>query len=248
MISQIRYFYFSHDKNKGLFDGWSRAYLLTILSALPSDRKPAILAREAWRGNDTWLRFEDVLLFPMVNAMTDTFSSVEETRWIRRQAYRFCNASAPRAPRFVTLLSRRGARRQLVNEEEIVAVLRAAGFEAQLQNFAGKSFCEQVRVMQATRVVVSNHGAQLANLLFLQPGSAVIELFNPFFVLDMYQRMARRAEVRYLAFTNATIVNLPSEASRRWWFHPYAHCDVAMDAATLLRAVRSFSKSGELAV
>lgn len=178
--------------------------------------------------------------------MTETFSNVEETRWIRKQAYKFCEASSPQPARFVTLLSRKGARRHLVNEEEIASVLREADYDVQIHNFAEKSFCEQVRIMQTSKVVISNHGAQLVNLLFLQPGSAVIELFNPFFILDMYREMAKRAEIRYVAIANATIVNLPSEKNRSWWFHPYAHCDVEMDATVLLHAVQSLAGSRQL--
>ena len=130
--------------------------------------------------------------------------------------------------------------------DRITSVLREADYDVQIHNFAEKSFCEQVRIMQTSKVIISNHGAQLVNLLFLQPGSAVIELFNPFFILDMYREMAKRAEIRYVAIANATIVNLPSEKSRSWWFHPYAHCDVEMDATVLLHAVQSLAGSRQL--
>ena len=118
-------------------------------------------------------------------------------------------------------------------------MLREAGFEVQLFNFAKLRYCEQVRIMQSSRVVITNHGAQLVNLLFLQPGSAVLEIFNPFFSLDIYRNMARQAEIRYRALKNATIMNLPSEKDRRWWFHPYVHCDVEIDATTVLQVVES---------
>ena len=101
-----------------------------------------------------------------------------------------------------------------MNEEEIASVLREADYDVQIHNFAEKSFCEQVRIMQTSKVVISNHGAQLVNLLFLQPGSAVIELFNPFFILDMYREMAKRAEIR--RNLRPFLVFLPS-GSREWF-------------------------------
>ena len=76
-------------------------------------------------------------------------------------------------------------------------MLREAGFEVQLFNFAKLRYCEQVRIMQSSRVVITNHGAQLVNLLFLQPGSAVLEIFNPFFSFDIYRNMAKEAEMRF---------------------------------------------------
>lgn len=56
-----------------------------------------------------------------------------------------------------------------------VRVLRLAAGEN--GNRRTMSFCEQVRVMRNSDVVVSTHGAQLTNMMFMPPGSSVMEMF-----------------------------------------------------------------------
>ena len=184
------------------------------------------------------VRFHHVLLFPIVNSMSLTFSNVVETRWIRQQAYYYCQLPSSNSSA-VTILSRKGARRQLLNENEIAESLEDRGYRVLVRNFENQSYCDQVHVMQVSRGVISNHGAQLVNLLFLQPGSFVIEIFNPLFYLDMYEGLARQAEVHYVALRNATIVNMPGEKVRRFWYHPYVHCDVVVDPLTIVHLVES---------
>ena len=187
----------------------------------------------------SYVRFHHVLLFPIVKSMSLTFSNVVETRWIRQQAYSYCQLPSSNSSS-ITILSRKGVRRQLLNENEIAESLENRGYRVIVRNFGNQSYCDQVHAMQLSRGVISNHGAQLTNLLFLQPGSFVIEIFNSLFYLDIYEGLARQAEVQYVAFRNATIVNMPGEKVRQFWYHPYVHCDVVADPLSIVHLVESF--------
>ncbi|MGI4862331.1 MAG: glycosyltransferase family 61 protein [Janthinobacterium lividum] len=66
--------------------------------------------------------------------------------------------------------------RRVRNEEEIKDVLRKYDFETFY--FEELSFAQQVDLMQETAVLVGLHGANLTNLMFMQPGTKIVELMN----------------------------------------------------------------------
>lgn len=72
-------------------------------------------------------------------------------------------------------ISRSGAgKRKVKNEDALLPVLNDAGFEIlQMENL---SFKQQRELMRETRVLVSIHGAGLANMIFMPKGSNVVEL------------------------------------------------------------------------
>ena len=68
----------------------------------------------------------------------------------------------------------RAPRRKALNEAEVRVYLREQGFAVvQLEDY---SFAEQASIMARARYLVSVHGAGLTNMLFMQPGSKVLEL------------------------------------------------------------------------
>lgn len=72
-------------------------------------------------------------------------------------------------------ISRAGApKRRVVNEEELKAVLERFGFRTIRSE--GYSFADQVRITSGARYLISNHGAGLTNILFMSPGTKVLEL------------------------------------------------------------------------
>lgn len=72
-------------------------------------------------------------------------------------------------------ISRRGAlKRKIENEEELIPFLKKEGFEiVQMEHL---SFKQQRELMRETKVLVSLHGAGLANMIFMPKESIVIEL------------------------------------------------------------------------
>jgi len=68
----------------------------------------------------------------------------------------------------------RAPKRRIVNEDEVTSVLRRFGFETIYAEEL--SFAQQVQVCSRARYIVSNHGAGLTNMLFMQEGGSVLEL------------------------------------------------------------------------
>lgn len=84
--------------------------------------------------------------------------------------------------------------RGLANEDEIVPLLESLGFEYVLPERL--PFAEQVRLFREAEVVVAPHGAGLANIVFCNPDTAIIELFPP----DMkytYYKISQTVGLRY---------------------------------------------------
>lgn len=72
-------------------------------------------------------------------------------------------------------ISRTGApKRRVVNEEDLKCVLDGFGFRT--IRAEDHSFAEQVRIASGVRYLISNHGAGLTNMLFMSPGTNVLEL------------------------------------------------------------------------
>jgi capsular polysaccharide biosynthesis protein len=72
-------------------------------------------------------------------------------------------------------ISRRVAgRRRIVNEDEIIPLLKKFGFEIVCAEEL--SFEQQVKLFSKARCLVSNHGAGLTNMLFMRQGGGVLEL------------------------------------------------------------------------
>lgn len=69
---------------------------------------------------------------------------------------------------------RRAAKRWIVNEDEVTSVLRRFGFETIYAEEL--SFEQQVQICSRARYIVSNHGAGLTNIIFMQNGGSVLEL------------------------------------------------------------------------
>ncbi|KAH7834914.1 hypothetical protein Vadar_020898 [Vaccinium darrowii] len=81
----------------------------------------------------------------------------------------------------MTLLLRRGAR-SFKNEEVVKSLFRkecerVEGCVLSVIQSDGLSFCDQVRAMTNTDILVSPHGAQQTNMLFMERGSSVMEFF-----------------------------------------------------------------------
>jgi len=78
------------------------------------------------------------------------------------------------AGRRVYISRGRAPKRRVGNEEEVFGVLREFGFTVMYAE--DHPFAEQVRAAASARVLVSNHGAGLTNMLFMRPGARVLEL------------------------------------------------------------------------
>jgi len=67
--------------------------------------------------------------------------------------------------------------RQVANEAELLPILKSYKFE--FLETQGMSLAEQMKLFSSAEVVVSIHGAGLANLLFAPPKTRVVEFMSP---------------------------------------------------------------------
>ncbi|GJL63109.1 MAG: hypothetical protein NPIRA04_17630 [Nitrospirales bacterium] len=97
-------------------------------------------------------------------------------------------------------------RRLVTNERELVDFLCQQGFEIYvLEEF---SFVEQVALFQDAEVIVAPHGSGLANLVFCDPGTHVIELF-PARATDAYFRLSVDMDLKYTCIKTRDIISHP---------------------------------------
>lgn len=89
--------------------------------------------------------------------------------------------------------------RAVVNEREVIAALEPRGFVC--VDAGALSVDEQIRTFAEADVVVSAHGAALTNIVFMNAGARVIELFPASHVMACYWKLASTVpglEYRYL--------------------------------------------------
>ncbi|GGH15281.1 glycosyltransferase family 61 protein [Mucilaginibacter phyllosphaerae] len=88
------------------------------------------------------------------------------------------------------------AGRKIINEDEVIIMLRSQGFE--IINPDALSIAGQIAIVQQATVIIGAHGAALANLMFAKTGTAVIEIFSPdYFRTDCYFTLARMLALNY---------------------------------------------------
>lgn len=85
--------------------------------------------------------------------------------------------------------------RKMSNEPDVRQVLLDQGFEyVELDKFTVE---EQAKLFSSARIVVSPHGAALSNLVFCNPGTAVVELIHPHKNPRYYWDLSSRCNLRY---------------------------------------------------
>lgn len=163
---------------------------------------------------------------PIVTPIVDPFFTPEEVSMIRGAVYKYCHVERREEKKRVTYVARTGSRRRVCNEAELIATVRRFDVAFERVTFDAASFERQVEVMFATDVLCSIHGAQLVNIVFLRPRSAVIELFNPFFFAPFYGNVARKAGLRYYAVNDTVVVNDVGRKERETWWQPYLNSNI----------------------
>jgi Glycosyltransferase 61 len=106
---------------------------------------------------------------------------------------------------------RRGvSKRAVLNEEEVLALLVPAGFEAVTMD--GRSVAEQAEMFAGAEVIVSTHGAALANLVFSRAGTTAVELMGRNSASNMFAFLAWRRGLKY-----QMIMGTEPAPPDRWW-------------------------------
>ncbi|CAI5963794.1 unnamed protein product [Closterium sp. NIES-65] len=75
-------------------------------------------------------------------------------------------------------------------------------------HLADSPLLEQMALFQHTALFISMHGASLSNLIFLPPGSTVLQLFPLKFHFDAYKNLGLRNRINYFIMHGASLSNL----------------------------------------
>lgn len=75
--------------------------------------------------------------------------------------------------RKIYITRKSASRRKMLNESEIIEVVIRHGFE--IFDFDLIDFKQQVEIIINTSILVSLHGAALTNMMFMEPGSTIVE-------------------------------------------------------------------------
>nr|WP_283949759.1 glycosyltransferase family 61 protein [Limobrevibacterium gyesilva] len=137
--------------------------------------------------------------------------------------------AGPFPPR-VYIDRRGGPNRPLVNEDELVTGLAGLGFvPVRLERL---SLAEQIALFANAEIVVAPHGAGLANIVFAQPGSRVVELHADFWVNWCFRRLAAVFDLRYDCVVGRQLPGpQPEWINRRSWAISLTHVLGAVEQA-----------------
>lgn len=128
-------------------------------------------------------------------------------------------------------VDRRGSRhRRMVNEEELVLALAQLGFQpVALESL---SLAEQIALFAQAEIIVSPHGAGLANIVYARPGCRVIEIHIDFWVNWCYRRLAAVFGVTYDCVVGRQTPGLQQEwVNARTWAVSVTHVMAAVESA-----------------
>ena len=130
----------------------------------------------------------------------------------------------------IYLTREKARRRRVVNESAVWAELAARGFvKVALEDL---SWAEQIAACRAARVVVAPHGAGLANLVFCEAGTRVVELVNRVYFNPVFWRLAALRGLDYRAVVAEGDGPIREEASK-------GGADFAVDVARLLETLKA---------
>jgi len=119
--------------------------------------------------------------------------------------------------------------RKIVNEIELVKLLKS--FDFQIIDPAKLSFTNQVQLFSESECIISPHGASLANIVFCNSGTKIIELFNHSDIQQGSQSYPNIAQT-----CNLNLVRLPAKNNAESTIQYSNRSDfvVDIDAVTLL--------------
>jgi capsular polysaccharide biosynthesis protein len=123
-------------------------------------------------------------------------------------------------------VSRNDARnRRLLNEDAVMAELAPRGF--QKVTLTGLSVTDQAKLFRDARVIITPHGSGLTNMVFANPGTVVIELFQPAYVNSCYWAIADFLGIDYYALIGKgkPVPPPPHGVDHRPWFFEHRKPD-----------------------
>lgn len=131
------------------------------------------------------------LIVPSFTCDTGHFARWQ-VEWLQKK---FGSGNHVNKSRRLYLNRRNVSYRKVENESEIETFLKLYGFES--IDPGDYSVQEQVRLFAEAEILVAPHGAALANIVFCQPGTKVVELLHPKAVNLMYWTLSETIGLHY---------------------------------------------------
>jgi capsular polysaccharide biosynthesis protein len=94
----------------------------------------------------------------------------------------------------------RKGKRQLLNDKEIISALKEKYNETYniiIVDFDGKSFQEQIDIMNGCILFIGAHGAGFTNVFFMAPGANLLEFFPESFYTPCYEKICKRKHINH---------------------------------------------------
>ena len=180
-----------------VFNSWGTGYYHWLLEVLPKfllfeqDLKggTVLLPRNPPRfiieflaafGFSKYVELNTNLLIPTLEVISNPNSGcfskmqIEMIRTRLRERFGVSNPSEAGVRRAIYVSRRNSRGRKVVNEEQISDALKESGVD--LVELDSMGFEEQVRMFSSCSLLISIHGAALANMIFMPEGSRVVEL------------------------------------------------------------------------
>eukprot|EP00871_Galdieria_phlegrea_P000810 jgi/Galph1/172/GphlegSOOS_G4995.1 len=99
------------------------------------------------------------------------------------------------------VLVKRTGRRRLLNIQRMVSWAQSRSLETTTLNFSNGSWKDHARILSNADILLSCHGADLTNMLFLLKGSLVIEIFPYKMAINQgFRTMALYLGLRYIQY------------------------------------------------
>lgn len=168
--------------------------------------------------------------------MLRPFNSRKDLNRIRNTAY----SRFKPIPYVDVIINERLSRcRRLVNLIDLSQAISSLNLSYRVIHFENMTFAEQVSSLRFTRVLISVHGAGLSNIIFLQPGSTVIELMHPLLNAPFYRFLSYYASLNYILIKDVKPVS-DSCAKRHDW-SPYLSYNLQANVTTIVEAIQDIS-------
>ena len=148
-------------------------------------------------------------------------------------------------------VSRNDARnRRLLNEDAVMSRLEPLGFRK--VTMTGLRVADQAALFRNARVIITPHGSGLTNMVFSNPVTVVIELFQPAYLNSCYWAIADFLQIDYYALIGLgkTVPPPPAGVDYRNWFlsnmKPDAQYgdDVMVDMDALMALMALLARAG----
>jgi hypothetical protein len=91
----------------------------------------------------------------------------------------------------------RKARRKLINENEVIQVLKEFNFD--IIEDTSKTVAEQIMLYKNAKVIIGPHGASYTNIINCAPGTILIELFPGGYYPDYFRSLSSALGFKYYA-------------------------------------------------